>query len=299
MFHYSTEFPVFSHRGEEIVSANTVIDTSLLTSLIQRKEDRRPFSIGKDETLKGDLKSIIDKDVYSVIFREKEKRDHFLSAINSIYIPCCQREALEAFEERDFYTYEHLLTVFALSTYLSSLFSREIDPIPLFSGALSHDMGKSSVPLGVLHKEKPLTARERKHVEHHTLAGYLLMVCYSGDINHSVATIARDHHENGRGSGYPVGRKDLDFHTEVVIVCDIYDALLSSRSYRREAFDNRTALEELTRRAISGEISEKVVKALIASNRKKKTLWHECKISEEKRGVYPRENYYGIIDSDL
>ena len=46
----------------------------------------------------------------------------------------------------------------------------------------------------------------------------------------------------------------LDPMVEMVAACDVYDALLSPRPYRPLSYDNRTALEELTRMADSGSL---------------------------------------------
>lgn len=82
---------------------------------------------------------------------------------------------------------------------------------------------------------------------------------------------------------------------EIVAVCDIYDALVSSRPYRPISYDNRTALEEITGMAERNEISWEVVKALVAHNRKAKPHSSDCSISTEKRGTPPPGNAYGIF----
>jgi HD-GYP domain-containing protein (c-di-GMP phosphodiesterase class II) len=68
-----------------------------------------------------------------------------------------------------------------------------------------HDIGKVCVPLEILKKESPLTRDERKNVEHHTIAGYILLSYYSQNVNNIAARVARDHHERRNGSGYPRG----------------------------------------------------------------------------------------------
>jgi HD-GYP domain-containing protein (c-di-GMP phosphodiesterase class II) len=81
---------------------------------------------------------------------------------------------------------------------------------------------------------------------------------------------------------------------EIVAICDIYDALTSRRPYRPVSFDNRTALEEITKMAEKNEVSWEVVQALVAHNRKGKPHFTECSISLDKRGVTPPNNLYGI-----
>ena len=69
------------------------------------------------------------------------------------------------------------------------------------------------------------------------------------------------------------------------------------RSYRPVSFDNRSALEELTKMAEQGQIGWDVLKALIAQNRLDKPEYKDIAVSREKRGSAPRGNLYGkIID---
>jgi hypothetical protein len=80
-----------------------------------------------------------------------------------------------------------------------------------------------------------------------------------------------------------------------VAVCDIYDALTSPRPYRPVSFDNRSALEEITKMAERQEVNWDVVQALVAHNRKRKTHFTECSVSLDKRGVAPPNNVYGML----
>jgi HD-GYP domain-containing protein (c-di-GMP phosphodiesterase class II) len=49
-----------------------------------------------------------------------------------------------------------------------------------------------------------------------------------------IARLVSDHHERLDGSGYPRGLRgtQLDLETRVLMVCDVFDALLSERVYR-------------------------------------------------------------------
>lgn len=85
---------------------------------------------------------------------------------------------------------------------------------------------------------------------------------FIGINNNELAIIARDHHENVHGTGYPRGSKTISLNTEIVIACDIYDARLPPRVYRKEPYNNRTALEELTKIAFDGRMSNDIVKFL-------------------------------------
>jgi HD-GYP domain-containing protein (c-di-GMP phosphodiesterase class II) len=161
-----------------------------------------------------------------------------------------------------------------------------------------HDFGKINVPLQILKKSTPLTRTDRSILEHHALAGFVLLSYYIQDFRSISARIAREHHERRDGSGYPTGISLRDPMVEIISVCDVYDALLSQRPYRLTPYDNRTALEEITRMAQGGQLSWDVVKILVSYNRKDKPSIAECKVSEEKRGTPPAHNLYGVIVND-
>jgi HD-GYP domain-containing protein (c-di-GMP phosphodiesterase class II) len=159
-----------------------------------------------------------------------------------------------------------------------------------------HDLGKICIPLKILKKTNPLTRTERGIIEHHTSAGYVLLSYYLKDSDSFLAKVAKEHHERRDGSGYPLGISVTDQMLEIIMVSDIYDALISTRPYRGTAYDNRTALEELTRMAAEGKLGWDVVKALVACNRGTKPHYKECIVSTEERGAPPKDNRYGIIN---
>ena len=211
-----------------------------------------------------------------------------------IVVPVLQ--SLDYFKKHDFHTYRHILTVSALSTLLAKdLLSDHQDLIREAATGPTHDFGKVCVPLHILKKSQPLTRRERSILKHHTAAGHILLSYYLKDNHNLAARVARDHHERKDASGYPRGIRLMDRMVEIVTVSDVYDALISSRPYRPIAYDNRTALEEITAMAERNEIGWNVVRALVARNRKSKPHHSECEVSVEKRGTSPPGSVYGVI----
>ncbi|HUL31280.1 MAG TPA: HD domain-containing phosphohydrolase, partial [Thermodesulfobacteriota bacterium] len=196
----------------------------------------------------------------------------------------------------DFYTYAHVLMVFALSTILArDLLPDDQECIRLSSTGPTHDTGKVCVPLHILKKKTPLTKTERNFLEHHTAAGYVLLSYYYKDIQHLACHVALDHHERGDRSGYPRGISLTDPMVEIIAACDVYDALIMPRPYRSGVYDNRTALEEITEMARQNKVGWNVVKALVAHNRKSNPHYREITISAERRGTSPPNNVYGMI----
>ena len=207
-------------------------------------------------------------------------------------------ESFYHFRELDFYTYRHTLLVFALSI----LIARELidDRAALLQEVMvgpTHDIGKLSVPLEILTKQTPLTKAEHAHLRHHALAGYTLLAYYYQDPGILAAEVARDHHERKDGSGYPLGVSIDNLTVDIIMVSDVYDALISPRPYRPVSYDNRTALEELTRQADAGIISETVARVLVALSRRSQPHFSQCEVSKEQRGIPPSKNLYGVIDT--
>jgi HD-GYP domain-containing protein (c-di-GMP phosphodiesterase class II) len=119
----------------------------------------------------------------------------------------------------------------------------------LATGGLLHDIGKLAVPDGILRKPGPLTEEEYDVVRRHPEWGHHLLADL-GDFPDEVRRLVRDHHERLDGSGYPHGLSlaQLDLETRILAVCDVYDALISTRVYR-EAWTHDRALAFLREQA--------------------------------------------------
>ena len=72
-------------------------------------------------------------------------------------------------------------------------------------------------------------------MENHTLIGDRILSVSSSDILKLAGTIARTHHENWDGSGYPTGLagKRIPIGGRLTALADVFDALLSDRPYKK------------------------------------------------------------------
>jgi len=248
--------------------------------------------------LKDDICSLIYNDNYRFIFNSKERVEKTLFLLKQIQLPEPVYEILLYFKEKDLYTYSHSLAVASMLTLMASEFYSPRQIIDEVAIGPVHDIGKVTIPLSILQKNTPLNHQEFDILKNHCAAGYVLISYYMGDQNSLICRAAYEHHERINGSGYPRGIFLKHPMLELVVGCDIFDALISPRPYRTSNYDNRTALEILTDEAVSGRMSWETVKILIAYHRQVKISCKDCDVSMEKRGKAPKENNYGkFIDS--
>lgn len=122
------------------------------------------------------------------------------------------------------------------------------DLLTLEIAALLHDFGKIGVEPSMLEKEEDLSAEESAEIRHHAERGYHIISGFSK--LEKVAHIIRDHHERYDGKGYP-NRKlghDVSLLSRIIAVADAYDAMTTSRPYRRR-MSHLQAVAELKRNA--------------------------------------------------
>lgn len=128
--------------------------------------------------------------------------------------------------------------------------------------ALLHDIGKICIPEHILFKIGRLTEEEFEEIKKHNIYGYQLLSSEEDEFFKMAALVARDHHEHMDGSGY-LGLKgsDISIPAKIVAVADVFDALVSKRSYK-EAWSFEGAVSYLSEH--SGDFfDEDVVKSFI------------------------------------
>lgn len=128
-------------------------------------------------------------------------------------------------------------------------------------GGLLHDIGKLAISEAVLNKPGALTDEEFTEIKRHPEAGHALL-SELGGFSRAVRRLVLDHHERLDGRGYPRGlhADQLDLETRILTVCDVYDALVSDRVYRK-AWDRGDALA-LLHKDIGTAFDRRCVEAL-------------------------------------
>jgi HD-GYP domain-containing protein (c-di-GMP phosphodiesterase class II) len=291
------QHPIHTLGNQLLFSSGALMTEETLIAVINsHRADYQTYPLLLYGSVREDCLNFLSKPPYTAIFQDKKQIHDLMNLIETVRFSIPILQSLDYFREHDLYTYTHVLMVFALSTLLAKdLIPDYQECIRLSATGPTHDTGKISVPLHILKKTTPLTKTERGFLEHHTVAGYVLLSYYCKNTQHLACKVAFDHHERRDGSGYPRGIPLKDPLVEIIAVSDIFDALIMPRPYRSSAYDNRTALEEITEMAKQNKVGWDVVKALIAHHRKPHPAYKEMIISAEKRGTPPSYNVYGII----
>ena len=144
------------------------------------------------------------------------------------------RALVQAVDIKDRYTRGHSERVGRASVMIARELGMAEDRVEVlrFAGIL-HDVGKLGVPTRLLRKDGPLTPEERRVIELHPEYGHEI-VRGIGFLEEARAAILH-HHERLDGRGYPYGLRGhhIPECARVVAVADAFDAMTSTRSYRR------------------------------------------------------------------
>ncbi|MFE7482991.1 HD-GYP domain-containing protein [Streptomyces sp. NPDC057552] len=171
------------------------------------------------------------------------------------------RALVQAVDIKDAYTRGHSERVGRASVLIARELGLDRDRLEAlrFAGVL-HDVGKLGVPTRVLRKDGPLTPEERRVMELHPEYGHEI-VRGIGFLDEARDAILH-HHERLDGTGYPYGLSGgrIPESARIVAVADAFDAMTSTRSYRR-ARPVPAALAEL-RRCAGSQFDPRMVRAL-------------------------------------
>jgi len=140
----------------------------------------------------------------------------------------------ESIEAKDLYTRGHCQRVADYACRMAEeLGFGESELVWFRMGAFLHDVGKTEVPEAILNKPGRLTDEERALIELHPVTGDEMLS--SIEFPWDIRPMVRSHHERWDGGGYPDGLQgnNIPLTARIMRLADIFDALTTSRSYRR------------------------------------------------------------------
>ena len=173
-----------------------------------------------------------------------------MSLANDLYIT--QEELVRAFaelsESKSRQTGQHIKRVSEYMQIMASALNlEEEEKKSLCIASMMHDIGKLLIPEEILEKPSKLSADEFTIIKKHVVYGYELLKNSPGRVMEIAQKIALEHHEKWDGSGY-LGKKadEIDLYSRLMAVADVYDALVSRRSYKQK-WEPKDAYDEIIR----------------------------------------------------
>ncbi len=110
-------------------------------------------------------------------------------------------------------------------------------------GALLHEFGKIFMPQDLVHKAGRLTVQERELLEKSPQLGYEKL-CDNSLVKFGPLMMIYQQQERFDGSGYPVGVEGEEIHewARILAVADVFDTMISKKTYRRKNRVSETLL---------------------------------------------------------
>ncbi len=162
----------------------------------------------------------------------------------------------------------NLINVGILATKIGAglgYYGKELERLTL--AGLVHDIGLFAVPQSLVTKSGRLTPDERTLIEQHPELGYQA-IHKLGPKYEWLAQIVRQAHERWNGQGYPnkLKGRQISELAQLIGVVDVFDALVSPRTYRRRFFPHEAVRELMVaeRTAFPREVLKALVEQLSA-----------------------------------
>ncbi|MGE4233268.1 MAG: HD domain-containing phosphohydrolase [Bacteriovoracia bacterium] len=181
-----------------------------------------------------------------------------------------------AIEAKDRYTGGHTKRVLHYSMAIGSCMNMNPDQLEnLRLAAILHDIGKIGIDDKILKKQYALNDEEYKVMKQHPAIGYGILSHI--DSLKEIVDGMRYHHERPDGKGYPYGLKgeEIPKIASIISVADTYDAMVSTRPYRK-GLDPKIAYDEIVKyrgTQFDAEVVDAFVKAFETGVIRKKSTY--------------------------
>jgi len=171
------------------------------------------------------------------------------------------RALINAIDAKDSYTCGHSDRVALIARRLGEqLGLNRQQREQLYLAGLLHDIGKIGIPDSVLLKAGKLTEEELGQIKRHPERGHAILK----HLSHLTEVLpgVLHHHERWDGRGYPhgLGGEAIPLAARIIAVADAYDAMTSSRPYRRAMPEEKA--EDILRRGAGSQWDRRVIEAL-------------------------------------
>lgn len=212
----------------------------------------RPFSVLDGDLVQTVASSIATQHVNARVYADlKELLFGVIRALTS------------AIDAKDPYTSGHSERVARIAVRLAEELGMSANQRgDLYLMGLLHDVGKIGVDDAVLKKPGPLSPEEYRQIQAHVEVGVHILT----DLKklHHLLPGVRHHHESLDGTGYPSGLvgNAIPFEARILAVADSYDAMSSTRPYRRRL--TPLQIDDILRKGMGKQWDPQIVEALFA-----------------------------------
>ena len=182
----------------------------------------------------NDLLSNYREELESEVASRTEELKNALERIKEASLETIYRLSI-ASEYRDKDTGAHIKRVSRYAAAIARHIGLDESTVEsILYAAPMHDLGKIGIPDQILVKPSKLDQMEWEIMKHHTSIGSKILKGSNAEFISIAETIARCHHENWDGSGYPNGLKgkEIPITARITTLADVFDSLTSRRSYK-------------------------------------------------------------------
>ncbi len=155
---------------------------------------------------------------------------------------------------------EHTINVLILTFrygFFHELEEKKVKQLALC--ALFHDIGISAVDPTILDMDRRLTDKEFEAYTTHTAKGCDLLLKQAG-FDPLAATVAQEHHERVDGSGYPFGRTNPCYDSQLIGLIDCYEPLTYRDRIHRKAKKPFDSLQLIKAEVLQGKFRPDIFK---------------------------------------
>ncbi len=218
-------------RAVDVSETSGLAEDEGRTSAESKARARKAYDVGV-----GAMRDVETQVKLGRVFEVQPLQSVVNSLLESLFTDPAAVLGLTAIKSHDDYTLNHSINVCILSLALGSTLGLDEESLrSLGLSALLYDLGKVRIPEDILNKEGPLTSDEWHIIKSHATEGADLLKRIQL-VDQMPMIVAYEHHQRHDLQGYPENASSQEQHlfSKLVAVCDAYDAMTTSRPFRRE-----------------------------------------------------------------
>ncbi len=293
-----------SDKHNIYVAPSTYNDLRDKNSKLSEHDSQMNFEQNLGYTL---IKEEVDEFLFELKYSRKVKRtdaqkiqSEIESKVNTVD-PADIFSCINSPRPIDEYLERHSINVGIINGYIGKwigMNSKEISDLILIG--FLHDVGKTRIPSEILDAPRKLTPEEFEIMKSHPVYSYEFLQSDVG-FTERIQQGVMQHHEKTDGSGYPNGLtgENITTFAKVTAISDMYDAMVSKRSYK-EAESPLKIINEFANRNFNG-LDERILTVFV-KNMPKTFVGKKVMMSDGTMGIIKQimlhDIEYPIVDID-